>query len=1175
MKKIGKIKKSGIALTALSVSAALLAGGLACATPYNASADDVTPRTAATAVTLFEKLTVPSEATYGTSISVPEAPSGSKVVVLAPDNESVPLGDATDGFYSVKTNQVGIYDVKYISDADDSAAYTFRVNVSLDEDYFLKVDNNGATIKTRMGINDSITLPEAHVAYYDENKILRYYPSDKVHWTIKDSIGDTDNPTGRTYEFGDKVEAKNSGKMYITYSAWIEDKGTKHFSQTFEVNVQSSFTDKQAPSLTVSGITSNISVRRAVTLPTATVSDDYDKNPLVEITVTDPDGKPVKVVDIDENGYAYQDKTKLDADAAELEKPEADRNLGKLNYPNVAFDNKDVMTFYPLIPGPYKVKYVARDDAGNVSSSKSWTMNAGDSVAPVFKNESDWKWKIPAKWGLTVENAESTLENTAIQLPIPELVDNKDRVPTAEDNLPSADKDEVAKDLISLYVRITDADYSRDILTFKNVFAKPAAGDATKSDCNADNEVYDGGAKQTFSLFSNVPFEFDFTKYARKDKDGETVDLAGKYTVYYRASDAAGNRSTRTFEIDLQSSYEDKKAPTIDDISVPDYVSYADTEFNIPSVVAKDAESSTIRVEYRIYSDNALEDKEGGRYITVDGGEKAAIEARGNDLFLILDKGKAYAKELKLVDKMYFCVTATDAVGNVAVNSENLDEAFTVDNYTESSDVVSIISKSKTSNYTYNGGIEFKTATYDASGKNITGWTASDSIMTGQKVNAGGFTIVLTDVDMRKYTGFEVSVMHGDSALETELDTYTTYDDSNAKIYVDNIKFTPSKEGDHYLSVRVFDVNDVNSVYTYKFNVAKTTDPGSNVKPSAVVIPDSNAAVNVKYTLHETEDNFAGAESGKTYYHAHKIRGWVYSLMGNEFIAKAQGGYSVTDGFVDESKVDSYNELGADFLSDGVNGGNYSFSVTDTIKPVIEIQGIMPTYAEKSTDAKPVKVEIPSVIAYSANGRADVKIEVTNGGNKVNIEKVPDTNKYTFEGKKDGVYTIKITATRADAGETTATYDVNIGDVIAPEFTVSGGTSGRKSQGDTFTYGKIKLVDESEKGTVTITKKIYDPSGAEVSGAAVSGSYNSYKDKPNNGSAIKLDKSGTYKVVYTVKDAVGNGEDSPLIEYITVSASGTSTPTTFTTLSTVLIIIAVVLLAGVIVYVVRFRKVKK
>ncbi|MDE7464724.1 MAG: hypothetical protein K2M48_06810, partial [Clostridiales bacterium] len=341
MKKIGKIRKTGLAFTALSVSAALLGGGLVCAMPYSVSADNVPSARAATETSVFENLSVPTEVDYGDDIKVPAAGA---VAILAPDVTEVKPQSATDNVYSVKANQVGNYTVKYYDGSDENAAYSFNINVSLKEDFFLKVDNNGAGIPTRIKKGESFKLPSAHVAYYDENKILHYYPGD-VEWSITDSLG------GKYENFGDDVEAKNNGKLYVTYSAQL-DNGKKFFNETFTVNVQSTLSDKQAPSLTVSGITSSVSVRRAVLLPTATVSDDYDENPLVEITVTDPNGNPVKIVDIDQYGYAYQDADKLAEDEQYLQTDAGDI---KLNYPAVAFDNKDVMTFYPLIAGQYKV----------------------------------------------------------------------------------------------------------------------------------------------------------------------------------------------------------------------------------------------------------------------------------------------------------------------------------------------------------------------------------------------------------------------------------------------------------------------------------------------------------------------------------------------------------------------------------------------------------------------------------------------------------------------------------------------------------------------------------------------------------------------------------------------------------------------------------------------------
>ena len=171
------------------------------------------------------------------------------------------------------------------------------------------------------------------------------------------------------------------------------------------------------------------------------------------------------------------------------------------------------------------------------------------------------------------------------------------------------------------------------------------------------------------------------------------------------------------------------------------------------------------------------------------------------------------------------------------------------------------------------------------------------------------------------------------------------------------------------------------------------------------------------------------------------------------------------------------------------------------------------------------------------------------------------------------------TATYANATPVTATYSINIGDVVGPEFTIKGGTaaSARMRVGDTFNFADMEL--SQNENNVTITKKLYNPSREEVTEATVSGSYDSHRNDKYNGydskdkeSPIKFTMAGQYEVVYTATDSVGNVTTQRY--NITVVSSGSGKPTTITTLSTVLIVVAVVLLAGVIVYVVRFRKVK-
>lgn len=1147
MKKIGKSKKIGLAVTSVFACTALLSTGIAAATPYNAAAEGATATP--TEIELFDGITVQDKCSYGGTITVPDA-SGKTVKVTAPNGTDVALGTATDSKYTVTANQVGNYTVTY-SDEASGAKYDFNVYVTLEEDYFLKVDYNGAGIPTYIKNGDKFTLPDASVVYYDENNVLRSYGS--VTPTITDSLGGT-------YSVGDEVTASQNGKLYITYAVAVGTNGQKYLSETFTVNVQSSFTDTAAPSLAVSGISSEYSVNRPVTLPTATVSDSFDDNVKVTITVLDPDGEKVRLTDIDRCGYSYQTQAKLDEDETAGEANEKD-----WNYPYVKFDNDKAMTFYPVKEGPYTITYVAEDDAGNTSVTKSFRPEVKDSYAPQFEEIAEYQ--IPTTWGLNVSNKAGVQANLSgkITMPIPVLVDNKDHMYAD----PAVENDDA---LISLYFRVTDADYSRNIVEFKNILS---SGDDSKYTSKADSasgSIYGTeGTQYTFN--KDNTFTFDFALYDRKDAKGDTVDKTGTYTVYYRAEDKAGNRSTKSFTVTLENDYTDDAAPSTAEVTVPAYISAADEYLNIPTPAVSDGKDKNPKVEYKLYTDNEEADEEGGKFITVKGGERAGL-VEDDGLVLVIDKDKDYEKSLKLGKNLYFCVTATDSVGNVKSNSTDTSvTAFDADNCDTCEAVVKVIAPEAASQtYEYKGdNIKLQTFKYNKDREPIDLTEVSDSnkIYADSNVNAGGFEISVSDADMRKYTGFEVSVTDskGNEQVVT-LETFTTFDETSATIFVNNITFVPGAAGKHYLTVRVFDVNNKNSVYSYEFDVEKATSSSGSTK-QATVISGSGSAF-VKYTLHNEKIENIGS-SDKTYYVARKISGGRFSLMGSELIAKTQGAYSITDGYIEESKAIATATFDNDVTPYGANNGKYTVDIKDTGAPVIDIQGVMPTYGKKSTTENPATVELPAIVAYAENGTAKVDVTVKDSsGSKVTVNKDDATGKYSFVATKDGVYTVTVTATRAAATPVVSTYSINVGDVEGPEFSVSA-PSGRMKVGDSFNFSTMTLATGENENGVTITKRLIDPSKEEVSSATVSGTYKSYYNK--NGSDITLDKSGTYEVVYTATDSVGNVTTQRFT--INVAASGSSTPTTFTTLSTVLIVVAVVLLAGVIVYVVRFRKVKK
>ncbi|MCM1368610.1 MAG: hypothetical protein NC184_07365 [Roseburia sp.] len=1123
MKKIGTIKKCGLTVVTLFVCFALLITGFAFTTSvYKPSAETVAD------TALLDGVKLPDTCDYGESFDVPVV-SGTEVTVTAPDGTTV---TPTSG--KVAAKQLGNYVVTYTK---GEISYKYNVYVKLEKDYELKVDYNGADIPTYIQKGEKFEVPGAKVVYYDDNNVMHAYsPASDVTLTVKDSFGNS-------YSVGDEVTASVNGKMYLTYSAAVGGaNGKKYFNKTFTVNVQSTLNDTAAPTLSVAGVSGDVSVRRAVTLPQATATDSYDENVKITITVTDPDGAKVRNVDLDKYGYAYQDDDKLAADVT------ADGNndtTTERNYPFVEFDNDKVMTFYPLDKGTYTVTYIATDDAGNSSSERVYYMTAADLAAPEFYSIDDYQ--IPETWGLNVKTSSdgSALSNSGkITFPVPVVVDNNDHMPTSAED---------TEDVISVSFRITDATNSTTIVNFPNILAM--SGDDNKF---TSNSVY--GENDTVYTFDRQNgFTFDFRLYKRKNAT-EDADWEGEYTVRYTAKDKANMTSSKTYTITLQENYVDDTAPTKAEVTVPSYVSVSDGEFDIPSPVTADASDSRPHVVYRVYSDNAKTDAEGGLYITVEGGEQAKIVSKDSKMYLVVNEDSEDKKELELGTQMYFFVSVTDKVGNVKYNTK--DDS---DDYTKSNAVVKVVPASAGKAYTYTGAIEFASAEQ-----------GDDELNAGDKILAGGFKIVTTE-EMRNYTGFEVAVAdeNGDP-LNVTLDTASVKGATDVTIYVKNISFTASKAGKHSLLVRVFDVNGISSVYGYTVDVEES--PSGNITTQAAVI-SNDSVVNVKYKL-KNETISGKGDPDKKYYVVRHISGaGVFSLMGSEFTAKTAGSYSFRDGYttadvIEATDFDFDEAVKAETLTlASGKDGRYSYTISNNASPVIEVQGVMPSYA-----AKNATVTLPSVIAYTENGNAKVEVTVLDGDNRditADTEYDETTNEYSFVGKTDGEYKITYTATYANASPVTATYSINVGDVVGPEFTYEGGTTGRMTVGDTFTFGTLTLSDPDNENAdnITITKKLIDPSREEVTDATVSGAYNTYRDYGNNGSTITFGMAGTYEVVYTATDKANN--ETTIRYTITVVSSGSGTPTTITTLSTVLIVVAVVLLAGVIVYVVRFRKVKK
>lgn len=1137
MKKIGLFKRIGLSAIALFVCLAVLITCLTFVPPVAFAAEGDDETTTPTTVKVNEgKAFATGDAAfkasynYGDTITVP---TGATVVL--PNGKEATV---TDG--KVEATMLGVYKIRY-TDETSGVHYDFKTSVTLEEDYFLYIEYNGADIPTYVESNkdSSFTLPDASVMFYNEQNILTEYPDGNYAVTIEDSLGNkyTDN---KTFDPTDK-----QGKVFITYTATLEDNGTKRLSKTFTVNVQSKVTSGGNPTLAVSGIQKDASVNRPFTLPVANVSDKNDDNVKVVIEVFEPDGKTmVHNVKVNDDGYAVET---LDS--------------------KVKFDNDKSMTFYPTTTGKYKVQYTAYNDsynednptAGGKSSTYESIIEVADHVAPVFKNTDKYEYLIPETWGLSVSNEDGVVFGLGgtVTFKVPEVVDNKDYA--SADLAPEGKKE----DLITMLFRINDSDNNKTILEIKNILS---TGDDSKL---KNNGIYDADVE----FNPENDFTFDFNKYKRKDKNDADVDkaLPGTYTVLFRARDKANNTSSKTYTITLKDKYEDNAKPSTAEVTAPDYLSEADESFTVPYPVYADGDDTRPQVTYRIYASATA-------YLDVKGGEEAKL-VRDGGLKLVINEGMDSEASMTVEgDALYFYVGVKDKVGNFrsnAVDEDNnyLDVAAEAANFNKVAAVTKLIVAPES-------GEKFG---YDGSKINFVNAKGGDTIKAGNSVNAGTFTITAANEDMRYYTGFEVAVYDPqDNYLDVTLQTLSDVKDGVVTVYVKDITFTastPALGDDHYtMTVRVFDVNGNYEVYAYRLGgVLNAKGQGNHT--SAIANIGKTGNVNVTYKLNNAVIKNIYEEG--TLRVVRKISGGIFSVMGNELTAYTAGSYTIQDGYINQNDIN-----GGEFVYDdavkfeGVNKGIHYVDIADTAKPVIELVGKQPVYENVYDEKKGEIAEgnglitLPEAIAYTDNGMGTVKIDVKAPDGKTGKEINWDEETRTFHATQNGVYKVSYTATYESATTDPLTFDINVGDVTAPRFTVSGGTStaGTKKEGDSFTFKNMSLLEGEGTDGVKVRKEIYY-NNEILSTHTVDGSYSSYASKSNNGTEIKLNKVGEYTIVYTALDSYNNAYK--ITETVTVTSKGSSSPTTWTTLSTVLIIVAIVLLAGVILYVVRFRKVKK
>lgn len=1135
-------RKSFIAaLTAFVLSVTLALGGVSfAAKPAKAEASDTLTINSAKIVSTVD---------YGKQFAVP---ADVTVTVTAPNGKEVTDKSGN----KVTANQLGVYTVKCTGSSSSSdVSYTYKVYCKLGDDYQLFIDDE-ADIPSYVKTGETKTLPAAKVGYIDEDGEKQFLDKDQGDYTIKVT---TDSDMSVTDAEGDKynIEFTNPGSTFVTYQAKLGTDGTKYLSKTFEVKVQNGFKDEIAPTLSVSGVPSSGNLNMPVTIPVATATDTFDERVKVVITVTDKDGNPAKEAEVDK---------KRDIATG----PKAGDNPQK-------FDNADNMKFYPLVEGDYKVTYKAIDDSGKESAAATYTIKCADRKAPTLSIDDT---AIPEKWGYkTVNKLKVPYNNGETE----EIASNKIVFPAPNDKETYDNK--TAYGDLKISFTLVDPD-SRTIANFTNINSNEEADKKyTNRTFGDDNTI-----EYTWDQFKRDGF--NIKEYVEKMKAHTSTKHtpAGDYVATYSATDGAANRVSRSFTINISETFDDDSEVKASFDDVEDYILLEDEEvkYTIPTPTYSSATDSKLKLEYKAGT---------AEYeATVKAGDTVTIKKSGSDYKLVIDE-----KEVATLTgdkKLHLKVTAKSDAGNTAEATKEISifdrsagtgESAMFEIATENNEIMNTSPDVKATPDKESGG-------YKLGGFKVT--------IKGGEENAKnvGVELGLRDAEDRYITnGFGATIYNAYYTGSGSNETVKVVRDITAKI---------NKDGDYFLEVRVFDIEGNSEIHVFKVNVtgASSSEGDDELVETAVLSVDSaevNSTIDLSGTarsagsLTTTDLLIKKDDMVKAVYRT--VKGGKFALMGDKLTVMSASEYSVTEGVavVTKNKPEEYVEENTQYVAEN-NKQAYeklkkglektdTVTVSDSAAVLFEVQGVMPSYhvkGETASDEKG-KIVLPAVAAFTENARADeitlsvkspkgtdVTVKDNENGTLATGNAIDPQKTYSFIADDDGTYTVTYKVKMSQKEVLTKEFEIKAGDVIAPEFTVDGSHDQNVSSGFSFSFRKITFdTNNTDKSSdCTFTKRIVGPDGEEV--GLVNGKGDTYMNKTTpSGGAVTLTASGKYTVTYTVTDAAGNSSTKEFV--FTVTGSSKAGGISPAALGTILTVVGVLLIVGVIVYLFRFRRVKK
>ncbi|MCL1945130.1 MAG: hypothetical protein FWF56_04920 [Firmicutes bacterium] len=1181
--------------------------------------------------TLFDNIHIQSSVVLGGDFEVPSV-KNLHTLLLAPSGEVIIDNQATgDGLDFITAKEIGHYQLSYFNNDNANFFRDFYIRSYLKDELYLEVQNNGADIPEYAPSGATITLPRATIVQYDDygNRINllnlnkdthdNYYDltntneAGKVKVSVIGGGSDEDVPVtinDGVATFATKADMNTS--YFVTYSFVSLDGDiiTPLLSQSFRVRTQIGFErDAQdIPTLTVNSPARESNLNEKITLDVAKVEDKFQQNARVEVVVTTPSKKVVQVATVDpKTGWA-------------IGEPDP-------NAPEVLFDNTTKnMFFYPTEKGDYTITYRAYTPSfvssrpENASLQHRFVVRAIDRLAPTISEIDDFR--VPSKWGATVSkravnpdgsyqgsetdpNPTDPLPDTTLYFPgfkQPNYPENYqvDSIKIA-DNVSSFEK-------LKVEVRL-DNPQGKAVWRFDNII--DPNGSNQGEEINSTLGVYEKDSK----FYEG----FSFSKYNAFLKKSNVI-FEGDYSLVYRIIDEAGQVATKTYRISITSDFSDTTVPIVtmpQDID-QHIVANSDLVWEIPNPTVSSQNDVRPEIEYNL--------------IDGDGDIYPIQFSQDGDTRTVKDRLVGIRNESGVVDVYLTEFTKEDQIldtignGSMAISLGN-DDFSNLRLEVQATNSVGNKSTTDTIGNIWNQtvgpvakDITVVKESYNSSSKlNITDLHLDNNNgahwVQGEEVNLGGTTLVQNLTEMEKnFVGFEINVrvpdfdasngtdpgvVAGQPLSNVSIDTwYEKNGDGTYNLQIDNISFVPPVDGMYLLTIRLFDVNGNNSVYTNYIQI----DPNSNVggpggtgrnvvggnrgSRSSVNNVPKDTTVFKSYRLPTWTE--IDQDSNPKSHLRRRIVGGSFELMGDLFTPKTEAVYSFDNKWFTEYGATDWNN------GQALQGGKFESSASSSEQPTFSIVGDrdFAQYLEQSTDIEDSYV-LPTVVASNDKQNFVVSKPVITDrlGRQVTVTHTDNLTGYTghYEGwsfipSQDGKYTIVYTA-KLGSLSATQTYTIMVGRIEAPYIGLQVGQDKKDSKDSRktgtvqsrsydyeFYFDVIRIIgiddeytapNDTDAKVYTFSKVLKAPDGSEVT---------TITDRWAIGNGVKLNQSGTWTVTYTVTDNAGN--DTKIIDTITVSAPSDNNVFSLATISTILIILGIVLIVGAFVYLLLFRRVR-